>query len=266
MKKPQLPLILVLGIPSVLLSSCGMSLSREGTETLLGKIVDYVSSSSFSAPKSWTIEMSGKGKITQESVTYEGSFSSAHHYSTSDCYYHSTVSIDGKVGAPLTIKYASDEWIYVDLMNVSGAKVYVLIHALANGLDESKTYSFSDYATSEEAAKAFNSDATVIQEQTRLQDLSEVPSSLKNQLSSLDNSAIESETYSTSGELSLIASLTYKDQGVSTSEKIKIDEGFLESVVQSNDDLSLSTSYNWNLFKTSKPDLSTYTRESSLSK
>ena len=116
MKKKSANKTLLLVLPALLLSGCGKSLSRLDAATLLGNVVSYVGSSEFETPKSWTIEETGKGKLSNGSLSYEGSFSSAHHYSEEDHYFHSTLSVEGKVGAALSLKYTSEEWIYIDLM------------------------------------------------------------------------------------------------------------------------------------------------------
>jgi len=258
MKKKSANKTLLLVLPALLLSGCGKSLSRLDAATLLGNVVSYVGSSEFETPKSWTIEETGKGKLSNGSLSYEGSFSSAHHYSEEDHYFHSTLSVEGKVGAALSLKYTSEEWIYIDLMTVSGAKVYPVVEAAADGIAGTKNYVMTYYSSLEQAITAFNAKSDVIEEQSRLKDLSSVPSSLKDQLSSIDKSAVVSETYSTSAELSLIANLTYKEDDVSKSEKITIKEGFLQNVAQDDGTLSLTTAYNWNLSKSSKPDLGSY--------
>jgi hypothetical protein len=257
--------LLFSGLTLVLLSSCGKSLSREGAVTLLDSIAKNAASSSFVTPKEWTIEISEKGTVESGGITFEGSLSEADHYSFADAYYHTTVTIDGKIGPAITVACTIEEWVYVDMMSISGAKLYVLVDAISDGYTGQKDYSLTEFSAYANASKAFASDDSVRKEQTWSNDLSAVPLALKDVLNDLTNDTVKSESYSTNDELSLESSISYSKSGTDYTHKIIIKDGFLTSDAVSEASLTKTVAYSWGRYKNSKPDLSTFGDDNSSS-
>ena len=259
-------IVLLTGFSALLLSSCGQTITRTKAVELLSEVVEHVQSKDFVLPTEWSLESAYKGTLNSGNLTYTGSANSSYNFSLTDNYFHSTLTVDGKIGTPLTLAFTSEEWAYTDIQTISGAKTYFVIHALDDGYAGKKSFSITSYGSDEgaegRAKNGFQSLDAVQEEMKRTDDLSSVPSSLKDTLSSL--SSVKSESYSTSGEYSFSSSLTYVSEGSEIHNETTIKDSLLTSVIASEDTLSGHVSYSWGRYKNSKPDLSTYTEESSL--
>lgn len=270
----------LLALTSVaLLSSCGKSLNRSGAMSLLESIAAHASSSDFSAPESYSVEESSKGVFLYNGYSFkEGSLSQGVNFSFTDSYYHLSVTVEGKIGPATTMAYTSESWVYVDITQPSGATLYYLVEASLDDLAEDankRTYKMTNCATLEEAQKAFLAQSAVAKEAKRRDCLYETPRAFSALLGSFDNYNVSKEDYSTTDEYDFEASVAYQAKPTATSmstsasviptesEKIKIKNTLLLSVVTSDGTTDSTTAYSWNGYKPSKPDLANYTRTSS---
>jgi hypothetical protein len=262
----------------VVLSSCGKSLTRSGAGELLDDIVEHVSSSDFSLPTSYSVESAAKGTLLYAGVQLKGSVSESVNFSFADSYYHLSVTADGKPEPALTMAYTSESWVYVDVTQASGATLYYLVEASLDGAKEegnNKTYALTSCASLAEAQAAFLKESAVAKEAKRRDNLTLTPSGLKTLLGQLDQYQVKEEIYSTTGDYDIEASLAYQLPASSVSsstsalttpityrDKVKIKNALLVTVEEGDDTKESSTTYSWNRYKPSKPDLSSYERDS----
>jgi hypothetical protein len=245
-----------------LLSSCGQSLSREEAQELLGKIVANTASSTFSTPKSWTVDSTLKGEGTIEGQSLNGTISISEQFSSDDCYYHTSASVEGNLASSVSGKYTIEEWIYLDSTKLSGAPVTALVQALSNDFTKSKVYTMNYYHSYDSAVQDFNANAEIKEQKSRVEDLAKVPNAFKEQLAALTKDNIVSETYTTSNTYSFSAAVSFKENNETSEEKITIKEGYLQNVTTSTPSANAVLSYSWNLFKASHPDLGNYSTPS----
>ena len=265
----------------LLLSSCGKSLDRTGAMSLLESIVDYVGSSSFVSPTSYSVETTAKGNLLYDGVELKGNVSESVNFSFSDSYYHLGVTVAGKTQPALTLAYTSENWIYVDITQASGANLYLLVEATLDGTKEdqdNKTYSLTDCSSLEEAQAAFLNKTAVAKESARKNLLSGTPQAFHDLLGQLQDDQVTGESYSTTDDYDVEMSVSYTALPSSTSESaslssgaetpvlsqsIKIKNGFLLNHNESDGDSEIGTAYSWGRYKPSKPDLGSYRKESS---
>lgn len=277
-------LILALG-SVVILESCGKSLTRNGAMSLLESIAAHVEEKDFSKPTSYSVEFAEKGNDIIDETTagmkLNGSVTQSVNFSFDDSYYHSSVSVSGKTSPATTLAYTSESWVYVDITQASGATLYYLIEASWDGMkedDNNKTYTLTSCPSLAEAKQAFLNQGAVAKEAKRRDALSETPKALKTLLSQFDQLVVKKEEYSTTDDYDIEASVAYQHPQSPTSsssssesasviptyrEKIKIKNSLLLTLETGTDTLEASTSYSWNGYKPSKPDLSSYKRDSS---
>ncbi|MFA6620034.1 MAG: hypothetical protein WCS90_02760 [Bacilli bacterium] len=278
-------LILALG-GVVVLESCGKSLTRSGAMSLLESIADHVGEKDFTMPTSYSVEFAEKGNDIIDEATagtkLNGSVTQSVNFSFGDSYYHSSVSVSGKTSPATTLAYTSENWVYVDITQASGATLYYLIEASWDGTkddDNNKTYTLTSCPSLEDASKAFLNQSAVAKEAKRRDALSETPKALKTLLGQFDQLVVKKEEYSTTGDYDIEASVAYQyPRSIESAsslgdaaavptyrEKIEIKNSLLLSSETGTDTLETSTSYSWNGYKPSKPDLSSYKKDSSAS-
>jgi len=280
MKRTRIPSFLLAGLAltSVLvLSSCGKSLTRSGASGLLDAIINHVSSSDFTLPTSYSVETAAKGTLLYAGVQLKGSVSESVNFSFADSYYHLSVTVDGKPQPALTMAYTSESWVYVDITQASGATLYYLVEATLDGTKEegnNRTYALTNCASLAEAQAAFLSESAVAKEAKRRDNLTLTPSGLKTLLGQLNQYQVSEEIYSTTGDYDIEASLAYRLPASSVSsgtaeeesqttyrDEVKIKNALLVTVEEGDDLKESSTTYSWNRYKPSKPDLSSYQRD-----
>ena len=284
MKRTRIPSFLLTGLALtsvVVLASCGKSLTRSGASVLLEAIIDHVHSSDFYLPTSYSVETAAKGTLLYAGVQLKGSVSESVNFSFSDSYYHLSVTVDGKPQPALTMAYTSESWVYVDITQASGATLYYLVEATLDGTKEdgaNRTYALTSCASLAEAQAAFLSQSAVAKEAKRRDNLTLTPSGLKTLLGQLDQYEVSEEVYSTTGDYDIEASLAYhlpetsataaaaeEETQAAYRNEVKIKNALLVTVGEGDGSKESSTTYSWNRYKPSKPDLSSYQRDSASS-